>query len=76
VLLEAAALPYQIHEAFPIARFVVQHAHAGADTVGDRREAEQQRERGVARDQRAVRSRHVHGQQRALEQLAIALVGR
>ena len=49
----------------------VQRAHARADRVGDGLETEHPRERGVAGEQRAVGPRHVHAEQRALEELAI-----
>ena len=74
MVLEAAVLAHRGDEAFALAGIVVERAHAAADRVGDRREAEHARERGVAGEQLAVGPRDVDAEQRAFEQLAIALV--
>ena len=76
VMLETAVLADGGDKALAIAGRVVERAHAGADGFGDRAEAENASERGVTRQQLAVGPRDVDAEQRALEQLAIAVIER
>jgi hypothetical protein len=72
-MLEPAMLAHRREKPIAIGRIVVQRAHARADRLGHRGEAEHPCEFGIARDERAVRARRVDAEQGVFEQLTVAL---